>query len=60
MIDATAKLGNNVSIGVNAVIEFGVELGDNVIIGVGCFVGKNSKIGVGSRFWANVIIYYEI
>lgn len=33
VIDATAKLGNNVSIGANAVIESGVELGDNVIIG---------------------------
>ncbi len=43
MIDATAKLGNNVFIGANAVIESGVELGDNVIIGAGCFVGKNSK-----------------
>ncbi len=50
-IDATAKLGNNVSIGANAVIESGVELGDNVIIGAGCFVGKNSKIGAGSRIW---------
>ena len=46
VIDATAKLGNNVSIGANAVIESGVELGDNVIIGAGCFVGKNSRIGV--------------
>ncbi len=60
MIDATAKLGNNVSIGANAVIESGVELGDNVIIGAGCFVGKNSKIGAGSRLWANVTIYHEI
>lgn len=60
VIDATAKLGNNVSIGANAVIESGVELGDNVIIGAGCFVGKNSKIGAGSRLWANVTIYHEI
>lgn len=60
MIDATAKLGNNVSIGANAVIESGVELGDNVVIGAGCFVGKNSKIGAGSRLWANVTIYHEI
>ena len=60
VIDATAKLGNNVSIGANAVIESGVELGDNVIIGAGCFVGKNSRIGAGSRLWANVTIYHEI
>ncbi|MDW2744284.1 UDP-3-O-(3-hydroxymyristoyl)glucosamine N-acyltransferase [Atlantibacter subterraneus] len=60
VIDASAKLGNNVSVGANAVIESGVELGDNVIIGAGCFVGKNSRIGAGSRLWANVTIYHEI
>ena len=60
VIDATAKLGKNVSVGANAVIESGVELGDNVIIGAGCFVGKNTKIGAGSRLWANVTIYHDI
>lgn len=60
VIDASAVLGNNVSIGANAVIESGVELGDNVVIGAGCFVGKKTKIGSGSRLWANVSIYHEI
>ncbi|AIR65292.1 UDP-3-O-(3-hydroxymyristoyl)glucosamine N-acyltransferase [Cedecea neteri] len=60
VIDATARLGQNVSIGANAVIESGVELGDNVVIGAGCFVGKNTKIGAGSRLWANVSIYHSI
>lgn len=60
VIDASARLGNNVSVGANAVIESGVELGDNVVIGAGCFVGKNSRIGAGSRLWANVTIYHEI
>lgn len=60
VIDATAKLGNNVSVGTNAVIESGVALGDNVVIGAGCFVGKNTKIGAGSRLWANVSIYHNI
>lgn len=40
MIDPSARLGNNVAIGANAVIEADVELGDNVVIGAGCFVGK--------------------
>ncbi len=40
VIDATATLGSNVSVGANAVIESGVQLGDNVVIGAGCFVGK--------------------
>ena len=60
VIDASATLGKNVSIGANAVIESGVELGDNVEIGAGCFVGKKTKIGSGSRLWANVSIYHEI
>ncbi|ESS57977.1 UDP-3-O-[3-hydroxymyristoyl] glucosamine N-acyltransferase [Enterobacter cloacae S611] len=60
VIDPTATLGSNVSIGANAVIESGVTLGDNVVIGPGCFVGKNTKIGAGSRLWANVSIYHEI
>ncbi|MCS3434498.1 UDP-3-O-(3-hydroxymyristoyl)glucosamine N-acyltransferase [Klebsiella sp. BIGb0407] len=60
VIDASAVLGKNVSIGANAVIESGVELGDNVVIGAGCFVGKKTKIGSGSRLWANVSIYHEI
>lgn len=59
VIDASAMLGKNVSIGANAVIESGVELGDNVVIGAGCFVGKKTKIGSGSRLWANVSIYHE-
>ena len=60
VVDATAKLGENVAIGANAVIESGVELGDNVVIGAGCFVGKNTHIGAGTRLWANVTIYHEI
>ena len=60
VIDASAQLGSNVSVGANAVIESGVVLGDNVIIGAGCFVGKNTKIGDGSRLWANVSVYHEV
>ncbi len=60
VIDASARLGNNVSVGANAVIESGVELGDNVVIGPGCFIGKNSKLGAGTRLWANVSIYHDI
>lgn len=60
VIDATAQLGNNISVGANAVIEEGVVLGDNVIIGAGCFVGKFTKIGSGTRLWANVSVYHQI
>lgn len=60
VISATAKLGENVSIGANAVIEDEVELGDNVIIGPGCFIGKGAKIGANTQLWANVNIYHQV
>ncbi|MFZ7199277.1 UDP-3-O-(3-hydroxymyristoyl)glucosamine N-acyltransferase [Avibacterium avium] len=60
VISATAKLGENVSIGANAVIEDDVELGDNVIIGAGCFIGKGAKIGANTQLWANVNIYHQV
>ncbi|TCP94970.1 UDP-3-O-[3-hydroxymyristoyl] glucosamine N-acyltransferase [Cricetibacter osteomyelitidis] len=60
VISDTAKLGNNVSVGANTVIEDGVELGDEVVIGAGCFVGKNTKIGAKTQLWANVSIYHEV
>lgn len=55
-----AILGENVSIGANAVIESGVELGDNAVIGAGCFIGKNAKIGANTKLWSNVSIYHEV
>ncbi|CAM3812689.1 UDP-3-O-(3-hydroxymyristoyl)glucosamine N-acyltransferase [Avibacterium endocarditidis] len=60
VISASAKLGENVSIGANAVIEDEVELGDNVIIGAGCFIGKGAKIGANTQLWANVNIYHQV
>lgn len=60
VIDATAKLGANVSIGANAVIEAGAELGDNVTIGAGCFIGQHAKIGSNTQLWANVSIYHNV
>ncbi|CAD6510358.1 UDP-3-O-(3-hydroxymyristoyl)glucosamine N-acyltransferase [Candidatus Profftia tarda] len=60
VIDETAQLGNNVSIGANTVIEEGVVLGDNTIIGACCFIGKFTKIGDNTRLWASVTIYHKI
>ncbi|EXU75710.1 MULTISPECIES: UDP-3-O-(3-hydroxymyristoyl)glucosamine N-acyltransferase [Erwinia] len=60
VIDPSATLGKNVSVGANAVIESDVTLGDNVVIGAGCFVGKKACIGSGSRLWANVTVYHEV
>jgi UDP-3-O-[3-hydroxymyristoyl] glucosamine N-acyltransferase len=60
VIDATAIIGHNVSIGANAVIESDVELADGVSIGAGCFIGKQVKIGANTSLWANVSIYHRV
>jgi UDP-3-O-[3-hydroxymyristoyl] glucosamine N-acyltransferase len=56
----TAILGENVSIGANAVIEHGVSLADNVSIGAGCFIGQNVKIGLSTALWANCTVYHQV
>jgi UDP-3-O-[3-hydroxymyristoyl] glucosamine N-acyltransferase len=56
----TAILGENVSIGANAVIEKGVSLADNVSIGAGCFIGQNVKIGSSTALWANCTVYHQV
>lgn len=49
-IDPTAKMGKNLQLGLNIIIEKGVVLGDNVTI------GHNVIIYQGSRFGDNVFI----
>lgn len=60
VISSQAKLGKDVAIGANAVIESGVCLGDNVIIGAGCFIGKDTIIGKNTKLWANVSVYHNV
>lgn len=58
-VDASAVLGNNVSVGPNAVIEAGVHLGDDVSIGAGAVIRVNAKIGARSYIHPNVTIYHS-
>ncbi|WP_286232877.1 UDP-3-O-(3-hydroxymyristoyl)glucosamine N-acyltransferase [Thalassotalea sediminis] len=60
VVEEGAIIGQNVSIGANAVIETGAMLEDNVCIGAGCFIGKNSKIGENTTLWANVSVYHHV
>lgn len=64
--DAFGKInvGNNVHIGINAVIMPNVTIGDNVIIGVGAIVTKNVSsntvvAGVPARKIKTIDEYYE-
>ena len=56
LIDPTAVIGNNVSIGPCAVIGGGVIIGDNTTIGACTVVMKDSVIGRDCLFYPNVSI----
>lgn len=60
VISSSSFIGQNVSIGANAVIEDGASIGDNAVIGAGCFIGKNATIGAHTQLWANVSIYHNV
>ena len=60
IVSASARLGENVSIGANAVISDNTFLGDNVQIGAGAFVGEGTEIGNDSIIHANVTLYHRL
>lgn len=51
VIDPSAKLGNNVSVGAFSIIGEGVEIGDNCEIFHHAVVDRNTKIGEGSKIF---------
>lgn len=56
LVDESAKLGKNVSIGPNVVISKNVEIGDNTKIMANSYIGGGAKIGNDCFFHANVNI----
>lgn len=54
VVDPSAKLGQNVSIGPNVVISKSVEIGDNTKIMANSFIGGGVKIGSDCFFHAGV------
>lgn len=54
------RLGGNVSVGANAVIDSGVVIGDDALIGAGCYIGTDTIIGDRTQIAANVSIYHGI
>lgn len=59
-IDDSAKLGANVYIGPNTVIESGVTIGDDCVIEAGVYIGQNSTIGDASRIYPNTVLYHGV
>ncbi len=56
VIDESAKLGKNVSIGPNVVIGANAEIGDNTALMAGVYIGKGAKIGADCLFHPHVNI----
>lgn len=59
VIDASALIGANVSIGALAVIEAGAQIGDDAQIGPHCVVERNARVGSGSRLAARVTLGFD-
>ena len=59
VVDATATIGQNVSIGPLAVIEAGAVIGDDVLIGSHCAIGERAHIGAGSKLSAHVTVGFD-
>ncbi|MDR1260041.1 MAG: UDP-3-O-(3-hydroxymyristoyl)glucosamine N-acyltransferase [Endomicrobium sp.] len=55
-ISNDAKIGKNVYVGQNVVIENEVKIGDNVRIFPNVYIGKNVKIGENCLIYPNVVI----
>lgn len=56
VIDSSAQISKDCSVGANAVIEADVIIGKNVTIGAGSVVERNSSIGDNTKLEANVTI----
>ena len=57
-VDASAQLGEGVSIGPNAVIGRDVRIGAHADIGANCYVGDGVEIGSSTQLWPGVVIYH--
>src|SRR6266513_6521036 len=56
VVDASAQLGERVSIQPHAVIEPGARIGDDTIIGAGSYIGHETVIGSACLIYPNVTI----
>ncbi|MDP9045970.1 MAG: UDP-3-O-(3-hydroxymyristoyl)glucosamine N-acyltransferase [Pseudomonadota bacterium] len=54
VIDPTARIAADASIGALCVIEAEAEIGAGAVIGAQCYVGRSARIGAGTRLHAKV------
>lgn len=60
LIDASAVIGEDVSIGPYAVVAEGVHIGRGSVIGAGCHIGARSSLGEACTLYANVSLYHDV
>ncbi len=60
VIDSSAEIGEQVSIGANVVIEANVRIGNHSIIGANVVIGKNSCLGENALVYPNVTLYHDV
>ncbi|MCX7983946.1 MAG: UDP-3-O-(3-hydroxymyristoyl)glucosamine N-acyltransferase [Bacteroidetes bacterium] len=58
VIERSAVLGDDVSIGAYAVICDGARVGNGTKIGAGCVIGKNATVGNHCLLYPNVTVYH--
>ncbi|HET9234167.1 MAG TPA: UDP-3-O-(3-hydroxymyristoyl)glucosamine N-acyltransferase, partial [Candidatus Eisenbacteria bacterium] len=60
LVDASARLGQNVAIGAYCVIEAEAEVEDDATLGAGVYVGAKSVIGEGTYVFPNVTVLHGV
>jgi len=59
VIEKSAQIGKNVTIGAGVYISHDVVIGDNSIVLAGCKIGENSCLGKNCKLDNNVVIYHN-
>ena len=59
VIHKSVRLGENVSIAANVVIDEGCEIASDVIIGAASSIAKNCKIGEATELKSHVTLYHD-
>ncbi|MBL7158026.1 MAG: UDP-3-O-(3-hydroxymyristoyl)glucosamine N-acyltransferase [Candidatus Omnitrophica bacterium] len=59
-VSSAARIGKNVSIGANTIIEDGAFVGDNTIIYGNCYIGNESSVGESCVIYPTVTVREKI
>ena len=60
VVDESAQLGSDISIGPGCVVEAGAQLADGVVLQSRVSIGANAKLGVGCYLYSGVVVYHKV